>query len=119
MATITEKLVLKDVFSETFARYIKAAQKAASATADAQKALYGFMAASQITAAQQHASTTAAQQNAGAQEQAGTDSGTDGDHLELACAEPLVEAFLLVCERVVCGGLSVLIRCRSLLVLVR
>lgn len=73
MATITEKLVLKDVFSETFARYIKAAQKAASATADAQKALYGFMAASQITAAQQHASTTAAQQNAGAQEQAAQD----------------------------------------------
>ena len=67
MATITEKLVLKDVFSETFARYIKAAQKAASATADAQKALYGFMAASQITAAQQHAST------AGAQEQAAQD----------------------------------------------
>ena len=73
MATITEKLVLKDVFSETFARYIKAAQKAASATADAQKALYGFMAASQITAAQQQASTTAAQQNAGAQEQAAQD----------------------------------------------
>ena len=73
MATITEKLVLKDVFSETFARYIKAAQKAASATADAQKALYGFMAASQITAAQQQASTTAAQQNADAQEQAAQD----------------------------------------------
>ena len=73
MATITEKLVLKDVFSETFARYIKAAQKAASATADVQKALYGFMAASQITAAQQQASTTAAQQNAGAQEQAAQD----------------------------------------------
>ena len=41
----------------------------------------------------------------GAQEQAGTNSRTDGDHLELTCAKPLVEAFLFVCERVVCGGL--------------
>ena len=55
----------------------------------------------------------------GAQEQAGTNCGTDGDHLELTCAKPLVEAFLFVCERVICGGLSVLIRCRSLRVLVR
>ena len=55
----------------------------------------------------------------GAQEQAGTNSGTDGDHLELTCTKPLVEAFLFVCERVVCGGLGVLIRCRSLRVLVR
>ena len=47
----------------------------------------------------------------GAQEQAGTDSGTDGDHLELTCAKPLVEAFLLVCERVVCRGLDVRIGC--------
>ncbi len=35
----------------------------------------------------------------------GTNSGTDGNHLELTCAKPLVEAFLFVCERVVCGGL--------------
>ena len=55
----------------------------------------------------------------GAQEQAGTNCGTDGDHLELTCAKPLVEAFLFVCERVVCGRLGVLIRCRSLRVLVR
>ena len=32
-------------------------------------------------------------------------AGTDDKSLELTCAKPLVEAFLLVCERVVCGGL--------------
>ena len=96
MATITEKLVLKDVFSETFARYIKAAQKAASATADAQKALYGFMAASQITAAQQHASTTAAQQNAGAQEQAAQDMTAAHSHRRQRALPPPKPLWLIL-----------------------